>query len=48
MPDNKRLLENVKISRDGIVSLDLSKKSVRDKVSIQAQRFSVIKINFKG
>jgi hypothetical protein len=41
-------LDNVKIDRDGIVSLDLSKSSVRKKVSEQAKRFSVIKTKPKG
>jgi hypothetical protein len=41
--DNNKL-DNVKINRDGIVSLDLSKSSVRKKVAEQAKRFSVIKI----
>jgi hypothetical protein len=40
-------LDNVKINRDGIVSLDLSKRSVRKKVAEQAERFSVIKTNPK-
>jgi hypothetical protein len=41
--DNNKL-DNIKIDRDGIVSLDLSKKSVREKVAKQAEKFSVIKI----
>jgi translation elongation factor EF-Tu-like GTPase len=38
-------IDNVKIDRDGIVSLDLTKKSVREKVALQAKRFAVIKTN---
>jgi GTPase len=38
-------IDNVKIDRDRIVSLDLTKKSVREKVALQAKRFSVIKTN---
>jgi hypothetical protein len=40
--DNNKL-GNVKINRDGIVSLDLSKRSVRKRVAEQARKFSVIK-----
>jgi translation elongation factor EF-Tu-like GTPase len=38
-------IDNVKIDRDGIVSLNLTKKSVREKVALQAKRFAVIKTN---
>jgi hypothetical protein len=44
--DNNKL-DNIKIDRDGIVSLDLSKSSVRKKVAEQAKRFSVIKTSEK-